>query len=344
MPRTIHEPIPGIVQHLILRFVDHEHLLVDDTRRYDYLDRLGKSLETSDWRALWYALMETHIHLALVAGKDSLASWLRPVDTGFAGYLNRSGRRNGQRKLGPVFADRPKSFNFADDRAGYLAAYIHNNPVRADVVTDPAHSTWTSHRAYLGLEPAPAFLHVEEGLALTGNDGTTAGRMAFHEFVVSRIKDRTSSHMSGAQMAAVRNAIREETGPVTELISPYFVADKVRYQGRARRNSHIRRAYDGTPQTVLKVVAEITGIPEKMISSRSRIRAATAARKVALLAWRELDRPIAEMCAALAISQPAGSLLLRRRRSSDLMSDQIAENVVCRLANQKHRPLLKLGI
>jgi hypothetical protein len=337
VPRTIHEPIPGVIQHVILRFVDHEHLMADDGCRSDYLKRLEKTLADSDWRALWYALMETHVHLALIAGNDSLASWLRPVDTGFAGYINRSGRLKGLKKLGPVFADRPKTFNFSAEKAGYLAAYLHNNPVRAGTVSDPAHSSWTSHRAYLGLEPAPAFLHVKEGLALTGNDDTAAGRLAFHWFVVSRFADRTNPHMSGAELASVRKAARERKGPVLEIVSPYFDVNKIRYEARARQNSHIRRAFAGTPQSVIEEVARITGITGDTLRSRSRDRSTSLARRVALLAWRRLDRPITEMCAALAISQPAGTQLVRRRPGWDLVSDDLAREVASRCREDRGR-------
>jgi hypothetical protein len=68
------------------------------------------------------------------------------------------GRRRGLKTRGPVFAGPPKTVNFSDDKAGYLAAYLHNNPVRAGIVQNAADSTWTSHRAYIGLDPAPDFL------------------------------------------------------------------------------------------------------------------------------------------------------------------------------------------
>jgi hypothetical protein len=330
MPRTIHESIPGVIQHVILRFVDHEHLMVDDTYRSNYLKRLEEALADSDWRALWYALMETHVHLSLIAGNDSLDSWLRPVDSGFAGYLNRSERRNGQRKLGPVFADRPKTFNISNDKAGYLAAYIHNNPVRAGVVTDPSYSTWTSHRAYLGLEPAPAFIHVKEGLALTGNDETAAGRLAFHDFVVSRIKDRTDSHMSGAELASMRKAVREKAGTAVELVSPHFDASELRYEAEAGQYAHIRPDFDGTPQSVVAAVARATGVAADTLCGRSRDRATSMARRVTLLAWRNLERPLAEMCAALGISRPAGSQLVRQRAATDPITYRLAKEIASR--------------
>ena len=84
MPRVIHKPIFGIVQHVISRFVNGQHLINRDDIRHEYLTRLGAALTNTDWLLLWYALMETHLHLALVAGRSTLKSWLQPLHTGFA--------------------------------------------------------------------------------------------------------------------------------------------------------------------------------------------------------------------------------------------------------------------
>lgn len=70
--RVIHELIAGVVQHVISRFVNGQHLMDNDETRNQYLTRLGDVLVDSDWLPLWYALMETHVHLALIAGGASL--------------------------------------------------------------------------------------------------------------------------------------------------------------------------------------------------------------------------------------------------------------------------------
>ena len=92
MPRLVHEPVPGIVQHVISRFVDGKHLLEDEQTRVQYLVQLGLALKDCEWKLLWYALMETHVHLALAAGNAPLKSWLQPAHTGFAVRLNLRGR------------------------------------------------------------------------------------------------------------------------------------------------------------------------------------------------------------------------------------------------------------
>jgi hypothetical protein len=60
MPRVIHKPIFGIVQHVISRFVNGQHLINRDDIRHEYLTRLGAALTNTDWLLLWYALMTDH--------------------------------------------------------------------------------------------------------------------------------------------------------------------------------------------------------------------------------------------------------------------------------------------
>jgi hypothetical protein len=170
------------VYHLISRFVDRSWFFRDDNERAYYLQLLGRALADSDWRSLGYALMSNHIHHAVVGGTGELREWIRRVHAPFADWLNRKYGR-----IGTVFVRGPKQLAVDTDGIGQLLAYIHNNPVRAGVVSEAQHSSWTSHRAYLGLDRAPRWLRVDDGLALAG----FADRTAFDGLVRLHPKDPT---------------------------------------------------------------------------------------------------------------------------------------------------------
>jgi hypothetical protein len=329
MPRIKHTPVPGAVCHLISRFVNGEPLMVNNSYRAEYLNRLERALSDTDWRLLWFALMQTHTHLGLVAGKDPLNKWLIVLHTGFAVWLNLNGRRKGLRTRGPVFAGRPLTLNFSDESAGYLAAYIHNNPVRARLVKSPSNSTWTSHRAYLGLDPRPKCLDVKRGLEITGNEDTATGRLAFHEFVLSRIGDDTCRGFAVKELAKVRESLRDQLSPAVELCSPTIDKTSVHYDFDVPRGICLRRNFRGTPDQVLHLVAELTGVSTKEIRGRARNRAVVRARRVAVLAWRRLDRSLVEMSAAMSISRPAATWLIQHLD----LSDPDIEILVSRILN-----------
>jgi hypothetical protein len=320
--------VPGVVCHLVSRFVNGEPLMVNNSYRAEYLTRLERALGDTDWKLLWFALMQTHTHLGLVSGKDPLNKWLIALHTGFAVWLNLNGRRKGLRTRGPVYAGRPLTLNFSNERAGYLAAYIHNNPVRARLVKSPSNSTWTSHRAYLGLDPRPKCLDVKRGLEITGNEDTATGRLAFHEFVISRIGDDTCRGFAGKELAQVRESIRDQLSPAVELCSPTIDRTSVHYDLDVPRSVCLRRYFRGTPDQVLRLVGELTGVTTEDIRGRARNRAVVRARRVAVLAWRRLDRCLVEMSAAISISRPAATWLIQHLDTSDIDIEILVTRIV----------------
>src|SRR5438067_2099143 len=105
MPRKRRVIVAGSVYHLISRFVDRDWFIRSELERDYYLQLLGPALETTDWRCLSYAIMSNHVHLAMVAGRDTLASWIRRVHSPFADWMNRSHER-----IGSIFVRGPKDF------------------------------------------------------------------------------------------------------------------------------------------------------------------------------------------------------------------------------------------
>ncbi len=122
--------------------------------------------------------MSNHLHHGTLAGLREPAAFFRRVHTSFAQHFHR--RHGG---LGPVIAHRPRNYEVAPSDLLKMVAYHHMNPVRAGLAKRPADSTWTSHRIYLRLEPAPRWLNVEAALSLMGFADTAGGRREFDEVV-----------------------------------------------------------------------------------------------------------------------------------------------------------------
>ena len=181
MPRTRRIWVPGKGAHTISRFVDRRFLLAGPVHRAALLDAITKANERWDWRWLSYALMSSHTHYGHIAGNDAPDRFSGSVNTRFGMAFHRLS--DGQ-TLGPVFADRPKIHAVKNRDLPRLVAYHHRNPDSAGVVERPRDSKWTSHRAYLRLDPAPSFLDVEWALDLLGFEDTAAGRERFDQFVM----------------------------------------------------------------------------------------------------------------------------------------------------------------
>ncbi len=154
---------PDGLYHIISRFVGNEWFMATDLERHAYRALLGFYVPQTDWSLLAYALMSSHIHLAVIAGRMSLATWMRPMHSEFAGWLNSRLDR-----IGGMFVKGPNVGEVRRDGAAPLLHYIHGNPVRAGVIARPEDSDWTSHGAYVGTARQPDWLDVETGLAVAG--------------------------------------------------------------------------------------------------------------------------------------------------------------------------------
>jgi REP element-mobilizing transposase RayT len=105
------------------------------------VERFGHSIEA-------FCFMSNHIHLAVRVADISLSRIMQHLAFRYARYINRKYNR-----IGHLFQGRFRSI-LVDDKnyLKELIRYIHPNPVRAKLVTDPLHYFWSSYRAYLGLE------------------------------------------------------------------------------------------------------------------------------------------------------------------------------------------------
>ena len=141
---------------------------------------------------------------------------MKPLNTGFAMWL--SGQLNSR---GPIFADRFKSI-LIDDEEEYLLAlirYVHNNPVRAGVVLDPVSSEWSSHRAYVGIEPCPAWLNIGYILGMFSSDSDEARRL-FHQFVLEGKDEGRRPDLSGDGLKNMGREIESGVGDGWRISGP----------------------------------------------------------------------------------------------------------------------------
>lgn len=312
---------PGSVQHLVQRFVNREFRL-DDQGRQELLRRIGAVSRTTDWRWLGYGLMSTHTHQISRAGRNHPSSWLKALNTGMAHYLNQA-----QGRLGPVFADRPKSIGCKEEHVARLLAYVHNNPVRAGIVCDPVESEWTSHRSYVGAAPVPPWLDVAWGLSASGFSSTSSGRDGFHQFVRDQAALPRDEALSGENFAMVRAAVRRELGPTVEL-GHADPADAIALAHPiwSRETAASYRRWGGDLYVLLTEVAVAEACPIEEICSRRRTARNVRARRLFVMAGALLQRPLAELGAVVGLSgQGVAGLLHSNPEATQALEVRAAE-------------------
>ena len=146
MARKPRVHFPGALYHVISRGNQRQDIFLDDKDLKTFLSYLSEYKARYPLHLYAYALMRNHFHLLLEVEGTPLSKIMQSLLFRYTRYFNK---RYG--KVGHLFQGRYKAI--LCDKDAYLlelVRYIHLNPIRAKVVTDPERYLWTSHLSYLG--------------------------------------------------------------------------------------------------------------------------------------------------------------------------------------------------
>jgi putative transposase len=95
MPRKSRIDAPGALHHIIVRGIERRKIFADDTDRNNFIDRVGGIVADTNTACYAWALIPNHFHLLLRTGQVPVASVMRRLLTGHAGYFNKRHGRSG---------------------------------------------------------------------------------------------------------------------------------------------------------------------------------------------------------------------------------------------------------
>ena len=143
MPRRPRIKLADVPQHIVQRGINRDPCFFAEEDYHCYLHWLQKS--AADWHCAIhaYVLMTNHVHLLVTSEKpDGIAKMMQSIGRRYVQYINRSYRRTGS-----LWEGRFKS-SLVQAEVYLLTCmrYIELNPVRANMVNDPAQYRWSSYR------------------------------------------------------------------------------------------------------------------------------------------------------------------------------------------------------
>ncbi|MCC7449528.1 MAG: transposase [Anaerolineae bacterium] len=179
MPRKPRLHVDGGSYHVIMRGNHRQPIFHHPADRDLFASLVSEALDRFDMRVHAYCWMTNHVHLLMQVGETPLGRAMMCIASRYARHKQRQEPTTGH------FFERRYRALLIDANAYFLelVRYIHLNPVRAGLVTDPARYTWCGHAAYLGLHRAP-WLTTEFVLNIFGNE-LRAARRAYQQFVQS---------------------------------------------------------------------------------------------------------------------------------------------------------------
>jgi len=137
--------VPGYPMHVVQRGNDRRSIFLNDSDRIRYLDFLVEAAERHECAVHCYVLMGNHVHLLITpATAGSLAATMQSVGIRYVRYFNTTYKRTGGLWEGRYWA----SLVNTDCYLKTCYRYIELNPVRANLVANPADWPWSSHRLH----------------------------------------------------------------------------------------------------------------------------------------------------------------------------------------------------
>jgi putative transposase len=135
---------PGAFYHVVQRGNNRDNIFLKDADKQRYLSNLIGLRKVYDFNLLGFALMDNHYHLLLQTGEDPLSKVIYRQNMLYSRYFNRTHNRSGH-----IYGARYKASLVLDE--SYLFAvlrYIHWNPLKAGLCSDPKDYPWSSDACY----------------------------------------------------------------------------------------------------------------------------------------------------------------------------------------------------
>ncbi|WP_423408322.1 REP-associated tyrosine transposase [Heyndrickxia sp. MSNUG] len=178
MPRTARMKSKNGVYHVMLRGANKLEIFHDDADNMKFLDILKKYKEESGMRVYAWCLMNNHVHLLVREVNEDLSTTMKRIGVSYVSYYNWKYQTTGH-----LFQDRFRSES-VESRRYFLTVirYIHQNPVKAGIVSKVSDWRWSSCAAYYGQKSYACELLSSEKVFKMMSDDVSVAREKFREF------------------------------------------------------------------------------------------------------------------------------------------------------------------
>lgn len=298
---------PGALYHVISRGNQRQTIFRADADRRRYLELLNHYRARYQFQLRAYVLMSNHVHLLMEVEKHPLAKIMQGLQQSYTLYFNRK-----YKLVGHLFQGRYK--DILCDRDSYLlelVRYIHLNPVRSKIATDPVDYAWSSHGDYLNSGTAKGAAMVQSEWILNQFAPNLAqARRKYEEFVLDGIG---AGH-------------RDDLYDVKEQ----------RFLGDDQFVEKIIRSLDLDPPPTIRVdmsaietaVSRRYKYPVELLHSRSKEHRGSFARAVVAYLGQELGTiRLNEVAARYGRDQVTLSLGIKRLRERLAQESDLSENI-----------------
>ncbi|HPF44775.1 MAG TPA: transposase [Syntrophomonadaceae bacterium] len=145
MPRQQRARSESGYYHIMLRGNERKNIFLDDKDKLRFMETVFEKEQGERFYMHAFCLMNNHVHLMLSEGNEDIGTAMKRITVSYVSYFNKKNKR-----VGHLFQDRFRSEVVEQDSYVLsLVRYIHQNPVKAGMVTRAADYKWSSYNCYL---------------------------------------------------------------------------------------------------------------------------------------------------------------------------------------------------
>lgn len=146
MPRNSRNNMTGTVFHVMCQGINKEYIFSDDYLKYQYKKIIKSKSKENNIEIFAYCIMDNHVHLLLKTENiNQMSTFMKQVNTTYGMFYNKVKNR-----VGYVFRNRYLSKSIKTyNQLQRCIAYIHKNPVVANMVKYEYEYKYSSYSEYL---------------------------------------------------------------------------------------------------------------------------------------------------------------------------------------------------
>jgi len=146
MPRKRRIHYFEAIYHIMLRGNYRQNIFHTDKDRNYFLKLLARTTEKYGNKIHVYCLMDNHVHIVIEVARVPIWKIIQSLTSTYANYHNRINECEGHLFQGRYKAELVKDEQYLIE----LLYYIHQNPLKAKMVTNLNYYPWSSHPIYNG--------------------------------------------------------------------------------------------------------------------------------------------------------------------------------------------------
>ena len=233
MPRRSREKSETGIYHIMLRGIDKQQIFMDDKDNNKFIEAVKNAKGIGNFKLYAYCLMKNHVHLLIKEGEEDIGKSIQRVAVSYVRWHNDRYAR-----VGHLFQNRFRSEPVnTEDYLLTVCRYIHQNPLKANMVKKISDYSWSSYRSY--------FEHYNGNIGLIDTELITSffkTRRAFEIYMNETNEDKCLEFTDSQKYT---------DDELRKVISDYYNICKIAgIKDRNKQNSIIANIYEETGASI----------------------------------------------------------------------------------------------